>query len=57
MFHNITIFYFIALHEYQLSYNECRECVKEMLQNKYNHLDTKLKKHYDAAFRIIFEAI
>lgn len=57
VFHNITIFYFIALCEYQLSYNECRLCVKEMLQNKYHHLDTKLKKQYDDALRIIYDAI
>lgn len=57
MFHNITIFFFLAIHEYQLSYNECRLCVKEMIQNKYHHLDTKLKKQYDDVFQIIFEAI
>lgn len=57
MFHNITIFFFLALHEYKLNYNECRECVKEMIQSKYSYLDTSLKKQYDDVFKIIYEAI
>ena len=57
MFHNITIFFFLTLHEYKLNYNECRECVKEMIQSKYSYLDTSLKKQYDDVFKIIYEAI
>ena len=57
MFNNISIFYHVAFNEYGLKYDEGTKCVKEMLFNKYNRLDNDLKKIYDSAFYVIYNAI
>lgn len=57
LFNNISIFYHIAFNEYNLKYDEGIKCVKEILYNKYNRLDSELKKIYDPDFYVIYDAI
>lgn len=57
MFNNITIFYYLAINEYKLNYNETRKWVKNMISSKYKNLDENLKKEYDNLFDIIYNAI
>ena len=57
MFNNITIFYYLAINEYKLNYNETRKWVKDMISSKYKNLDEDLKKEYDNLFNIIYNAI
>ena len=57
MFNNITIFYYLAINEYKLNYNETRKWVKDMISSKYKNLDENLKKEYDNLFDIIYNAI
>ncbi len=57
MFNNITIFFYLAYHNSNISYEEGRELVKDMIYSKYNRLDSKLKEKYNDIFESIYRSI
>lgn len=57
LFDNISIFFYIAYHEYQANYETGRKIVREMIYNKYSSLDDTLKKTYNNSFDIIYKSI
>lgn len=57
IFKDISIFYYLAYHEYKMDFENGKSFVKNMITNKYDRLDPILKERYDSLFENICDAI